>query len=46
MSDLKKRVVSVLLGVVLALTLVACNDDDPPNTTSPDGTGTTEPVGS
>jgi hypothetical protein len=50
MSDAKKRVVAMILGLSLALTLVACDqDDDPTDPTSPGDsatTTTTEPVGS
>jgi len=49
MSDAKKRVVAMILGLSLALTLVACDqDDDPTDPTSPgdSATTTTEPVGS
>lgn len=45
MTSLKKRVVVGILGFALALSLVACNSDDPSITTPP-GSDTTEPVGS
>lgn len=47
MSDLTKRAIAVILGLVLTFTFAACGDDDgPSDTTSPGGSSTTEPVGS
>lgn len=47
MSDLKKRVFAAILGLTLAVTVVACDgDDDPASTTAPSNSETTEPVGS
>ena len=49
MSDFKNRVLAVLLGVMLALTVVACGDDDETPTTSTTiggDTTSTEPIGS
>lgn len=42
--SMKNRVTAGVLALVLAVTLVACGDDDPSDT--PDVTETTEPVGS
>ena len=50
MPEPKKRVAAAILGLALTFALVACgSDDDPGNTTIPDGTDTTtttESVGS
>jgi len=46
MPAIKNRIIAGSLGLVLALGLTACSaDEDTPNP-SPDGTNTTEPVGS
>jgi hypothetical protein len=47
MADLKKRIVAGILATALALTVVACDSyEDPPGTTTPGYSETTEPVGS
>ena len=47
MPDLKKRALAGILGLALALTVVACGpNDDPTNTTAPGDSSTSEPVGS
>jgi hypothetical protein len=46
MPDLKKRVISGILGLTLAFTLVACDSGEPPSTTRAGDSVTTEPVGS
>jgi hypothetical protein len=47
MTHLKKRVIAGILGLTLALTVVACDSDDDPSNTTPAGdSDTTEPVGS
>lgn len=46
MPVLKKRVITGILGLVLAFALVACDPDDPANTTPPGDSETTAPVGS
>jgi hypothetical protein len=46
MTDLNKRLIAGILGVVLAFGIVACDEADPSITTAPESPGTTEPVGS
>ena len=47
MPDFKRRLVTAILAIALTFALVGCAaDDDSPNTTSPGGSTTTEPVGS
>lgn len=48
MFDVKRRGVAVVLGVALAVTMVACGDDGetPTSTTIPGDTTSSEPVGS
>lgn len=47
MTDPRKRVITAILAVALALTLAACDDaDDGPGTTLPGDSETTAPVGS
>jgi hypothetical protein len=46
MPHLKRRVITAILGLALSLILVACDTDDPSNTTPPAESTTTEPVGS
>jgi hypothetical protein len=45
MPVLKQRVIVGILGLAIAFGLIAC-DPDRPDTTSPGGPATTEPVGS
>lgn len=46
MSHLKNRLLVSLIALAFALVTVACTADDRPDNTSPDGSVTTEPVGS
>jgi hypothetical protein len=46
MPNLKKRLISTILALVIALSVVACSSDNPPDTTAPGGPSTTDPAGS
>ncbi len=47
MSQLRKRVCTGVMGIVIALTFAACDaDEDPATTTAPVDASTSEPVGS
>lgn len=45
MPDLKKKVIAVVLGFTVMLSVAACNGEDDPSDGGGD-TATTEPVGS
>lgn len=46
MSHLKKRVITGILGLALTFALGACDSDDGPTDTTPEGSVATSPIGS